>query len=106
MKTNKRKYNKNVYKYFDRKYEFTKDSTWNLKGDVYKENKFIIDKFQKRKHELNAVKEQLNNFDLNEWSNHTKSREPSTAIISTIKHSFKAELVTQVSSTCMIITFR
>ncbi|GJQ72598.1 hypothetical protein Trydic_g1263 [Trypoxylus dichotomus] len=41
------------------------------------------------------VKAQLNDFDLVEWSNHTKCRDPSTSIISIIKCTYKAELVTQ-----------
>lgn len=97
MRTSKGRPDKDVRKYFDRRFEFKKDS-WNLPAskDVYKENKFIIPDFQRLKDELNGVKAQLNEFDIAEWSNHTKHRDPSTSIISTIKLNFKAELVTQV----------
>ncbi|KAK9694391.1 FtsJ-like methyltransferase [Popillia japonica] len=96
MRTSKGRPDKDVRKYFDRRFEFKKDS-WNLPAskDVYKENKFIIPDFQRLKDELNGVKAQLNEFDIAEWSNHTKHRDPSTSIISTIKLNFKAELVTQ-----------
>ncbi|KAI4459466.1 hypothetical protein MML48_6g00013730 [Holotrichia oblita] len=97
MRTSKGRPNKHVCKYFNRKFEFKKDTSWNLPAskDVYKESKFIIPEFQRLKDGLNEVKAQLNEFDIAEWSNHTKYRDPSTSIISAIKHTFKAELVTQ-----------
>ncbi|KRT79491.1 hypothetical protein AMK59_6577 [Oryctes borbonicus] len=97
MRSNKTRQNRSISKYFNRKFEFERDSSWNLpsSNNVYKENKFIIPDLQKQKDELNTVKAQLNDFDLEEWSNHTKSRDPSRSIINNIKYTYKAELVTQ-----------
>lgn len=88
----------NVEKYFNKKFAFKWNEDWRLpEADwVYRSERWALTQFQEMKEELNRVKGQLEEFDLDEWSLHTKRRDKSGAIFRELKKYVKPELLTQV----------
>lgn len=84
-----------IAKYFNKKYGFKSGSEWHLPVDVYKSNKWILESLQIKKTELNDVKELLGKYDLVQWSRHTKSRDPSTAVLNKLRWEYSLEFQTQ-----------
>lgn len=80
---------------FDKKYDFTNTSAYRIPTQAYKSLDWSLSNFQKDKIELNGVKSRLDNFNLNEWSQFTRNRDPASYIIQSVKKKFGAELVTQ-----------
>lgn len=80
--------------YLKKHYKF-KPGNWSFPDQCFRSDKWTIEKFQQKKRELNSVKEKLNKFDLEKWSQHTRSRDPSTYIINTLKSQYRIELLTQ-----------
>lgn len=48
------------------------------------------------KQELNARKDQLNDFNLEQWHKHTRTTNPSGNVVWTLKKLIKPEMVSQV----------
>lgn len=84
--------------YFNKRFNFKRDKTWVLPKPecMYNEKKWSIDKFHEMKDELNRVKSQLSQFNLTEWSQHTKRRDPAGYVFRELKRHIKPELLTQV----------
>lgn len=87
-----------VHCYFNKKYRFEKNRNWKLPADekIYcseppKQNP----KLQQKKDFLNAVKSKLNDFPIEKWSLHTRSRNPCQGIVAKLKNEVNAEFVTQ-----------
>lgn len=95
MPRNKKPKIDNVSKYFDKKYSFAPQEDWKLPWDVYTSEKWYLDSLQIKKTELNQVKELLEKYDLNKWSKHTKSRDPSTAVLNKLRREYNLEFQTQ-----------
>lgn len=87
--------NKTSY-YFNKKFEFSSDSSWSLPKSALNEKKWHLKKFQGKKLELNNVKSLLNKFDIEEWSKHTRYRDPSSFINRKLKQ-INPELLTGVN---------
>lgn len=87
---------KKIRQLFDKKIDFENNDHFELPDQVYTSPKWSIQSFQNGKDELNRTKSLLNQFDLEEWSRHTKHRDPSSYIIRFVKQKFHPELVTQV----------
>lgn len=84
-----------IHDYFNKTYEFVGNENWTLPSAAYNSPLWQIDKFQRMKTELNATKSQLSKFDLDEWSNYTKNRDPSSLVIFTLRNTVRIELLTQ-----------
>ena len=82
--------------YFDKEFQFKSGVHRKLPTKIFESKKWAIPAFQQKKTELNQVKEQLGKFNLEEWSKHTKSRDPSSRIIRTLRSKYQIELLTQV----------
>ncbi|KAJ3619379.1 hypothetical protein MTP99_005064 [Tenebrio molitor] len=80
---------------FEKKINFENNENFALPTEVYTCNKWSIPSFQSHKQELNNTKSLLNQFDLEEWSRHTRQRDYSSYVIRFVKQKFQAELVTQ-----------
>jgi cap2 methyltransferase len=80
---------------FEKKINFENNENFALPTEVYTCNKWSIPSFQSQKQELNNTKSLLNQFDLEEWSRHTRQRDYSSYVIRFVKQKFQAELVTQ-----------
>ncbi|XP_063907109.1 cap-specific mRNA (nucleoside-2'-O-)-methyltransferase 2 [Zophobas morio] len=80
---------------FDKKIDFEKTEALELPQEAYGCSKWSLPSFQAEKENLNKTKSLLNQFDLEEWSRHTKHRDPSSYIIRFVKQKFQPELVTQ-----------
>jgi hypothetical protein len=90
---------------FEKKINFENNENFALPTEVYTCNKWSIPSFQSQKQELNNTKSLLNQFDLEEWSRHTRQRDYSSYVIRFVKQKFQAELVTQVEPTQNIFNF-
>lgn len=88
----------NVEKYFNKKFSFKWNDEWSLpEADwVFRSERWSISHLQEMKDELNNVKGQLEEFNLDDWSLHTKRRDKSGAIFRELKKFVKPELLTQV----------
>lgn len=89
----------NVAEYFNKRFSFSRiDDKWLLSEPliVYTHEKWKIEDFQQLKNELNSVKGKLSNFNLTDWSQHTRIRDPAGYVIREIKKNIKPELLTQV----------
>lgn len=53
------------------------------------------------KDELNAVKNKLNNFNLDEWHKHTRAMNKAGSVLWTLKKEVDPEFATQVSTTAL-----
>lgn len=84
-----------INKYFNKKYKFKQSGSWEVPHSAFKSEKWFIPTLQDKKKQLNEVKGRLNSFPLDEWSKHTKHRDPSSFIIKYLRH-FNPELLTQV----------
>nr|XP_022919578.1 cap-specific mRNA (nucleoside-2'-O-)-methyltransferase 2 [Onthophagus taurus] len=84
-----------VLEMFNKKFNFCSDESWCIPVKPYEDPPYDFAEFQNNKRYLNAVKEKLNGYDLQEWSKHTKSRDPSTMIVRTIRSTYQPELITQ-----------
>ncbi|XP_072747388.1 cap-specific mRNA (nucleoside-2'-O-)-methyltransferase 2 isoform X1 [Anoplolepis gracilipes] len=62
---------------------------------MFKEPPWQLDNLQVLKNSLNEMKSRLNNFNLNEWQQHTYQMNKAGDIVSTVKRNIQAELVTQ-----------
>lgn len=87
---------KQISDLFDKKYSFENNKIYELPSDPFTCEKWSISTQQDKKTELNSVKSRLNCFNLEEWSKHTKTRDPSSFIVRFIKKQFDPELLTQV----------
>lgn len=85
-----------ITKYFNRKYSFELQNAWQVPSTAFSTKKWSISSLQEKKKKLNQVKEQLNPFPLQEWSKHTKHREPSSFVMRNLKQQADPELLTQV----------
>jgi cap2 methyltransferase len=90
---------------FEKKINFENNENFALPTEAYTCNKWSIPSFQSQKQELNNTKSLLNQFDLEEWSRHTRQRDYSSYVIRFVKQKFQAELVTQVEPTQNIFNF-
>ncbi|XP_044263152.1 cap-specific mRNA (nucleoside-2'-O-)-methyltransferase 2 [Tribolium madens] len=86
---------KKIRHLFDKKIDFANNDSLELPDEAYTCTKWSIPSFQNEKEELNRTKSLLNQFNLEEWSRHTKHRDPSSYIIRFVKQKFHPELVTQ-----------
>lgn len=88
--------------YFTKRFEFKKDLTkncWSLPDESFfcsQSPQKQIPKLRELKESLNLVKSKLNDFPIEKWSVHTRSRNPCQAIIPKLKAEVNAEFVTQV----------
>lgn len=80
---------------FDKKYVFTNTASFRIPKQAYRSPEWVLPSFEKDKDELNKVKSRLDNFNLTEWSQFTRNRDPASYIIQSVKKHFGAELVTQ-----------
>lgn len=80
---------------FQKKYKFTRSPDWTLPPVNELFNEFYqFDELQQLKHELNAVKSMLNDYPIEEWTKHTKKKDPCGEITFKLKINIKAEFVT------------
>ncbi|XP_015839665.1 cap-specific mRNA (nucleoside-2'-O-)-methyltransferase 2 isoform X2 [Tribolium castaneum] len=86
---------KKIRHLFDKKIDFANNATFELPTEAFVLPKWSIPSFQNDKAELNRTKSLLNQFNLEEWSRHTKHRDPSSYITRFVKQKFHPELVTQ-----------
>lgn len=100
--------NNNVEKYFNKKFSFNWNEDWSLPESewIFRSDRWSIVELQEMKDELNKVKGQLEEFNLDEWSLHTKRRDKSGAIFRELKKFVKPELLTQVTSHCSSLNIR
>uniref|UniRef100_A0A1Q3G139 Cap-specific mRNA (nucleoside-2'-O-)-methyltransferase 2 n=1 Tax=Culex tarsalis TaxID=7177 RepID=A0A1Q3G139_CULTA len=56
---------------------------------------YTVEKLQKVKSALNAVKNRLNDFEITEWHQHTRRRSSLQPILQELRHRVRAEFVTQ-----------
>lgn len=63
-------------------------------NNVFQQSHQLRD-FRRLKEELNSVKGELNNYDLTEWHEHTRSTNPAGLVVQRLKNKMK-EFVTQV----------
>lgn len=84
--------------HFNKRYSFSRHDDWSLPNPafLYSAKRWQLKQLRIMKNELNAVKGQLNDFNLDEWSLHTQNRDPAGYVIPTIKKTIKPELLTQV----------
>ncbi|RZC27700.1 cap-specific mRNA (nucleoside-2'-O-)-methyltransferase 2 [Asbolus verrucosus] len=80
---------------FEKRLEFENNENFELPNEAYTCTKWSISALQTQKVELNKAKSLLNQFELDEWSRHTKNRDPSSYIIRFIRQKFRPELLTQ-----------
>lgn len=85
-----------INKYFNKKYTFHWDDTWQLPERAFTAKKWSNSGLQDKKKKLNGVKSQLSEFPLLEWSSYTKQRDASGFIMRHLKQQFDPELLTQV----------
>jgi hypothetical protein len=80
--------------FFDKKFEFISDN-WLLPCEslLFKTEKFFYEPLEKLKDELNRTKNKLNDYELQEWNQHTTRRNPANEIIIKVR-SLKCEFVT------------
>lgn len=93
-------YERNVEKYFSKKFTFKWLDDWKLPESdwIFRNDVWEVPKLQELKNELNRVKGQLEEFNLDEWSQHTKRRETAGTVFRELKKHVKPELLTQVRS--------
>ncbi|XP_019875417.2 cap-specific mRNA (nucleoside-2'-O-)-methyltransferase 2 isoform X2 [Aethina tumida] len=84
-----------VKQLFNKSYHFKKKEDWILPQEVFNFPKWKIPGLQSSKEELNYIKGLLNGVNLEEWSYHTKSRDPSSFVIQRLKQNIHPELLTQ-----------
>lgn len=90
-------FKEHIMEIYNRKFQFEKEPNWILPHpDEFLQTKWNLSKFQAKKGEVNQVKSLLSNYDIDEWANHTKKRDPSSFIIGQLR-SIHPELLTQVS---------
>lgn len=84
--------------HFNKCFSFSRQDDWSLPNpaSLYSTKIWQLKQLQIMKNELNAVKGQLNDFNLDEWSLHTQKRDPAGYVIPTVKKTIKPELLTQV----------
>lgn len=89
---------KSVEKYFNKKYTFQWKNEWKLPESdwIFRSEPWEIPKLIEMKDQLNLVKGQLEEFDLDEWSQHTKRRDTAGTVFRELKKHVKPELLTQV----------
>lgn len=85
-----------ISKQFDKKYAFKSDNTWKIPETAFSAEPWSIPSLQEKKQKLNAVKSLLDPFPREEWSKHTKQRDPSSWVIRFLRQRFEPELLTQV----------
>lgn len=87
-----------VERYFNKKFSFKFNNEWCLPEPewIYRSDRWHVTQLQEMKDELNRVKGQLEEFDLEEWSQHTKRRDKAGAVFKELKKVVKPELLTQV----------
>lgn len=56
----------------------------------------MLSELQNLKWKLNSVKEQLNEYDLNEWHRHTRSTNPADLVMKYLRNEIQVEFLTQV----------
>lgn len=86
-----------INRYFNKKFTFYKNSNWCL-PDITKCYTAEIYEYAPTvnlKKELNRVKSKLNDYQIEEWSQHTKKRNTAGDIIWKIKNEIQCEFVTQ-----------
>ena len=78
----------NVEEYFNKRYDFYCEDEWNIPkpADLFTNQSWKIDQFQIMKYQLNQVKGQLSQFNLEEWSRHTKFRDPAGYVFRQLKN--------------------
>ncbi|CAH0553482.1 unnamed protein product [Brassicogethes aeneus] len=84
-----------IKRLFNKTYRFSKNEDWVIPKVVFSCSKWTIPSLQLSKEELNETKGLLNGVNLEAWSNHTKSRDPSSFIIQRLKQNINPELLTQ-----------
>jgi ATP-dependent helicase/DNAse subunit B len=62
---------------------------------MFKESPWQLDNLQTLKNNLNEVKSRLNNYNLQEWHQHTSHMNEASDIVNCVKKHTRAELVTQ-----------
>ncbi|CAD7076890.1 unnamed protein product [Hermetia illucens] len=81
---------------FDKNFAFEKAESWKLPAsNHYFAEDYKIDSLQVLKGKLNAVKSKLNDVQIEEWSAHTRRRNPSGEVAWRLKNAIEAEFVTQ-----------
>lgn len=85
-----------IESFFEKKYTFRKSKEWKLISpeECFQGSEYSFQSLQILKEQLNSVKSQLNNYAIEEWHQHTSQRNPGKAVVSKIKQTIKAELVT------------
>lgn len=80
---------------FDKKFKYSKSPEWKLPpvNELFTEF-YQFENLQQLKHNLNAVKSKLNDYLLEDWSVHTRKKDPCGEIPWKIKTDIKAEFVT------------
>ncbi|XP_055837336.1 cap-specific mRNA (nucleoside-2'-O-)-methyltransferase 2-like isoform X2 [Episyrphus balteatus] len=80
---------------FEKKYKYSKAPGWTLPpvDELFKEF-YQFDNLQQLKHDLNATKSKLNDYVLEDWSVHTRKKDPSGEIPWKLKNDIQAEFVT------------
>lgn len=86
---------KHIKELFNKKFYFKKSKDWILPepGELFDTLPYEFESLQGVKLELNKVKSQLNEFNLNEWHDHTSNRSLGKCIVYEMKKT-RAELVT------------
>jgi len=86
-----------VEQLFEKKFQYQKPviGSWLLPLEEPLFSEFYqFESLQNLKDQLNTVKSKLNNYGVQEWSNHTNRRDPSGEISWRLKNETKAEFVT------------
>jgi cap2 methyltransferase len=98
MYTNSYEFLHTAHSYFNKKFSFNKKVDWILpENGVYCQTKSEKQnpKLNRMKLELNKVKSKLNDYPIEKWSCHTKSRNPCQGLVFVLRNEINAEFVTQ-----------
>lgn len=93
-------YESDVESLFDRKFDFYNESNcWKLPSTTLQTKNSFTElsrpNLEKLKHELNELKQSLNDYDITKWNKHTRNTNPAGYINEALRCNFHPELCTQ-----------
>ncbi|CAK1548022.1 unnamed protein product [Leptosia nina] len=94
---NSDEFEEELYDMFNKKYEFVFNSDWRLpdRGSFFSAPPWKIESLDKMKARLNFHKSQLNDFSIEEWSSHTRRRNPAGEVSWKVRCLVNPEFLTQ-----------
>ncbi|KOC59396.1 FtsJ methyltransferase domain-containing protein 1 [Habropoda laboriosa] len=89
--------NEHINKLFNKRFSIVNNECYLLPEptSIFKDYLWKIDELQMLKHELNTIKNCLNNYDLGKWQLHTKLRNSAKDVMTRLKYDIQPELLTQ-----------